>query len=107
MVSRTSGSTRSNFEHTKLVRVQPTIQDVKLLGDRIRLAEKIIVEETYATKTDWPLCSAKWCPFFEGCQVTGDLAGTPDLVRNRMLQQSKPALLNIIVKPQTKEATND
>ena len=87
MVVRTQKSVRSNFEPFKIVKVQPTIEDVKLLGDRIRLAEYTVANEHYTQKTDWPLCSKKWCPFYEGCQVTLTLSGTPDLVRSRMLQQ--------------------
>jgi hypothetical protein len=88
MVSRTSTSTRSNFEKGRIVNVQPTLEDVRLLGDRIRAAEAAIVNEDYKTKTDWPLCSPKWCPFYQGCQVDGSLSGTPALVRLRVRQQS-------------------
>ena len=88
MVSRTSTSTRSNFEKGRIVTVQPTLEDVRLLGDRIRAAEAAIVNEDYKTKTDWPLCSPKWCPFYQGCQVDGSLSGTPALVRLRVRQQS-------------------
>ena len=93
VVSRTSTSIRKDFEPTRIVRVQPDLEDVKQLGDRIRKAENIVAEESYTTKTDWPLCSVKWCPFFEGCQVTGDLLGEPDLVRDRMQQQLNMAQL--------------
>lgn len=92
MVSRTSQSTRSNFEHSKILRVQPDFEDVKMLGERIRAAEKLIETEAYRTKTDWPLCSAKWCPFFAGCQETGELSGPVAVVKARVRQQSQPAL---------------
>lgn len=95
MVSRTSQSTRKNFEGTKIVRVQPTIEDVKLLGDRIRIAEDKVQNESYETKTDWPLCSPKWCPFYQGCQVDGTLAGTPQVVKIRMLQLSSTTPLEV------------
>ena len=91
MVSRTSQSTRSNFEHSKILRVQPDFEDVKMLGERIRAAEAIVANETYRTKTDWPLCSAKWCPFFAGCQETGELSGPVAVVKARVRQQSQPA----------------
>jgi len=93
MVSRTSTSNRSDFEPTRIVRLQPDMEDIKLLGERIRAAETIVAEELYKTKTDWPLCSSKWCPFFNGCQVTGELQGTPALVRLRVQQQSDEAQL--------------
>lgn len=92
IVSRTSTSVRKDFERGRVVRVHPTIEDVRLLGDRIRAAENVVATEDYKPKTDWPLCSAKWCPFYEGCQVTGELSGTPALVRARVRQQSTVAL---------------
>ena len=88
MVVRTQRSLRTNFESSRIVRVQPTIEDVKLLGDRIRLAEYTVANDHYTQKTEWPLCSAKWCPFYEGCQVTKTLSGEPHLLKIRMLQQS-------------------
>ena len=91
MVSRTSLSKRKDFEGGRVVRVQPTIEDVQLLGDRIRAAEEVVETEKYKTNTSWPLCSPKWCPFYEGCQVTGTLLGTPEVVKARMRQQSTPA----------------
>jgi len=92
MVTRTSTSVRKDFEKGRMIRVQPGIEDVRLLGDRIRAAEQKVENEDFSTKTDWPLCSAKWCPFFQGCQVDGSLSGTPALVRARVRQQSNSAL---------------
>jgi len=94
MVTRTTSSNRKDFEPIRTIRVQPTLDDVKLLGDRIRTAERIVSEETYSKKTDWPLCSVKWCPFFNGCQVTGELSKEPALLKIQMHQQSKEAQLN-------------
>lgn len=88
MVSRTSTSKRKDFEKGRIIRVQPNLEDVRLLGDRIRAAEAAVVNEDYKPKTDWPLCSPKWCPFYQGCQVDGSLSGTPALVRLRVQQQS-------------------
>lgn len=88
MVTRTSISTRKDFEPTRIIRVQPDFEDVRMLGDRIREAEAKVASENYQTKTNWPLCSAKWCPFYEGCQVDGTLSGSPSDVRERMRQQS-------------------
>ena len=87
MVVRTQKSLRTNFEASRIIRVQPTIEDVKLLGDRIRLAEYTVANDHYKQKTDWHLCSPKWCPFYEGCQVTKTLSGDPHLLKIRMLQQ--------------------
>jgi hypothetical protein len=88
VVTRTSTSTRKDFEKGRVIRVQPGMEDVRLLGDRIRAAEDLVAKEEYRTKTDWPLCSAKWCPFFKGCQETKELSGDITLVRARVRQQS-------------------
>lgn len=88
MVARTSTSTRKDFEPVRIVRVQPTMEDIKLLGDRIRKAEQTVATDNYQKKTNWPLCSAKWCPYFQGCQVDGTLSGEPALLKIRMRQQS-------------------
>jgi hypothetical protein len=87
MVSRTSKSNRGNFEATRVVRVQPTMEDVLLLGNRMRRAEEIVRTDAYTKNTDWPLCSAKWCPFFQGCQVDKTLDKEPALLRIEMRQQ--------------------
>jgi hypothetical protein len=90
MVTRTSTSIRKDFEKGRVIRVQPTIEDVRLLGDRIRAAELTVETQDYKTKTEWPLCSVKWCAFYEGCQVTKELSsGTPELVKLRVQQQYK------------------
>lgn len=88
MVSRTATSIRKDFEKGRMIRVQPNIEDVRLLGDRIRAAELTVQTEDYKPKPEWPLCSVKWCAFYEKCQVTGELSGTPDLIRERVQQQS-------------------
>jgi len=106
MVTRTSTSTRKDFEPIRIIRVQPTLDDIKLLGDRVRKAEQIVADETYTTKTDWPLCSPKWCPFFQGCQVDGTLLKEPSLLKIQMHQQSIKAQLNSDNQT-TEEVKND
>lgn len=91
MVTRTSTSERKNFEHTRIVNVFPTLDDVKLLGDRIRKAEEMVKNETFKQRPDWILCSPKWCPFYQGCQVDGTLSGDVQLLKERMPQQLKEA----------------
>lgn len=90
MVTRTSRSTRKDFERARIVRVQPDIEDVALLGARIRQAENLVATGAYKKKTDWPLCSATWCPFYQGCEVTGELA--PGLQGGLLPQQSDLSL---------------
>jgi hypothetical protein len=63
------------------------MEDIKLLGDRVRKAEQMVATDNYQKKTNWPLCSAKWCPYFQGCQVDGTLSGEPALLKIRMHQQ--------------------
>jgi hypothetical protein len=53
------------------------MDDVALLGERIRKAEWIIREKQFAPNPTWTLCSPKYCPFYQGCQVTGELRKTP------------------------------
>lgn len=84
LVVRTSRSTRANFEAFREVRVRPDLEDVRVLGDRIRLAESVVAGEKFRRTPEWILCSSTWCPFHERCMVTGELAGTPATVRMRL-----------------------
>lgn len=84
LVSRKSRGRGSSFEGARRVTVQPILEDVRVLGDRIRTAEKITAEETYTRRPDWVLCSEQWCPHYEHCIVTKELAGTPATVRRRL-----------------------
>ena len=87
-VARTSRSARKDFDKTRIVTLQPDIEDVKMLGDRIRKAQSIIETNSYAPNTKWFLCSATWCPFYNGCQVTGELLEDPNLGIEIKHQQS-------------------
>jgi RecB family exonuclease len=84
LVVRTSRSTRANFEPFREVRVRPDMEDVRVLGERIRLAEAIVAGEKFRRTPEWILCSSTWCPFHERCMVTEELAGTPATVRMRL-----------------------
>jgi hypothetical protein len=84
LAARKSRGRSHSFEGARRVTVQPILDDVRVLGDRIRVAEKIIGEESYVRRPEWVLCSAEWCPHHEGCMVTGDLSGTPAQVRRRL-----------------------
>ena len=61
LVSRTSRSTRANFEPARLLCVQPDLEDIRVLGDRIRSAENMVKNEQFTRKPEWILCSAQWC----------------------------------------------
>jgi len=86
LVARTSIGKSKSFEPARRVIVQPDMLDVAELGERIRKAEQVVDAEAFTRKPDWVLCSAEWCPFFQGCLVTGELAGTPDAVKQRLSQ---------------------
>ena len=64
--------------------VQPDLEDVRVIGDKIREAERIVRDEDYVRNPAWVLCSKKWCPHYHGCMETGELAGTPTAVRVRL-----------------------
>lgn len=87
-------------EVSKRVTVQPDLEDVRVLGDKIREAQRIVESEDFVKNPAWTLCSAQWCPHYQGCMVTGELSGTPATVRSRVSQN--PAL-----GPYNTQATND
>ena len=80
LVSRTRGG---NVEKARRVSVSPELDDVGMLGDRIRKAEKMIKDKEYAPNPSWILCSERFCPFFEGCQITGELRKPPLQIVNK------------------------
>lgn len=84
LVSRKTKGRNNSFEGARRVTVQPILEDVRVLGDRIRTAEKMVADEAYVRRPEWVLCSQEWCPHYENCMVTGDLAGTPAQVRKRL-----------------------
>jgi hypothetical protein len=68
-------------ECAKRVTVQPDLDDVRVLGQRIREAESLVEANEFPRNPSWNLCSATWCPHYQGCMVEGVLAGHPDTVR--------------------------
>ena len=80
LINRTKSGT-ARLERARRVVVQPELDDVSLLGDRIREAEGIVKNNLFAPNPTWILCSQKFCPFYEGCQVTGELRKpTPEVL---------------------------
>lgn len=75
LVSRTRVG---NVERARRVMVKPDFGDVAYMGKRIRQAQHIIDTQDYVPNPAWNLCSARFCPFYEGCQVTGELNKVPD-----------------------------
>jgi hypothetical protein len=76
LLVRTSQGTRANFEPFRILTVQPDLEDVRVLGERVHMAEAKVRNQDYTKNTNWALCSETWCPFFEGCVRTGTLSGT-------------------------------
>jgi hypothetical protein len=114
LVVRTSRSSRANFEPYRILTVRPDLEDIRVLGDRIRMAEQIVQQQSYKRTPEWVLCSATWCPYHEKCMVTGELAGTPAQVTVRVEQSNGRTTPSATVRysreqssEQTKEVNND
>jgi hypothetical protein len=82
--------TNKTGEVAKRVHIQPDLEDVRVLGQKIRDAQHVLNNEDYVKNPSWNLCRAEWCPHYQGCMVTGELSGTPATVRSRLSQE--PAL---------------
>jgi hypothetical protein len=80
LLVRTSVGTRANFEPFRILDVQPDLEDVRVLGERVRMAEHKVATKDFSKNMNWPLCSEMWCPFYEGCVRTGELSGTIESV---------------------------
>ena len=80
LLVRTSTGTRSNFEPFRILTVQPDMEDVRMLGDRIREAEQKVRNQEFKKKLDWPLCSPKWCSYYDRCVLGTELSGTVEEV---------------------------
>lgn len=84
MISRKKTGKTSSFEGARRVGVQPDLNDVKLLGERIRAAEAKVAAEDYARRPEWVLCSQQWCAYYDRCIGTDELAGTPVTLRAKL-----------------------
>lgn len=73
LLVRTSRGSRSNFEKSRVMRVQPDLVDVSELGDRVRQAEAIVASGVFPRNREWGLCHKSWCNFYERCVTTGEL----------------------------------
>jgi CRISPR/Cas system-associated exonuclease Cas4 (RecB family) len=79
--------TNTTGETAKRVTVYPDYADVRILGERIREAQRIVDTEDYVRNPGWVLCRKEWCPFYEGCMETGELCGTPATIRQNLLSR--------------------
>ena len=80
LLVRTSVGTRSNFEASRILTLQPDLEDVRVLGDRIRQAEAKVAAQDFHKNLAWPLCAEKWCSYYDRCVRGGSLGGTIDSV---------------------------
>ena len=71
-------------ECARRVSVQPDLEDVRVLGQRIRDAEAMVLADEFPRNPSWNLCSERWCPHYNGCMVTGEYAGRPVTVRSQL-----------------------
>lgn len=76
--------TNKSGETAKRVHVQPDLEDVRMLGEKIRDAQRIVDTEDYVKNPGWNLCREQWCSHYQGCMVTGELSGTPVTVKARV-----------------------
>jgi len=83
-VAYTVVRTKKGAETARRVFIQPDLEDVRILGQKIRDAQRIIEEEDYVKNPSWALCSKTWCPHYAGCMETGELSGRPVTVRARL-----------------------
>jgi RecB family exonuclease len=73
LLVRTSIGVRQNFEASRVMTLQPDIEDVRVLGERVRLAEAMVESRRFPRNLDWGLCHKSWCGFWEACVRTGEL----------------------------------
>jgi len=72
---RTSVGTRSNFIRTR--RIQRSFTEPKwaeFADSEVAHAQHLVDTRAHQTNTSWNLCSRKWCPAYDPCQGTGELA---------------------------------
>lgn len=74
VVRKQRGKTKT-FEGARIVTVQPDLHDVALLGRRVREAEAELARGEFFPNPAATFCSPQWCPFYERCQGTRELAG--------------------------------
>lgn len=53
-----------------------TPEHLAKLSTSLREADTLVKYNAYRPNVTWNLCSRKWCPFYQGCVVTGELSPT-------------------------------
>jgi len=72
-VARREPGSNARFEGVRVVQRVVDQYDRLWMGDRIVQADRQVESGEFPTNPGWNLCSAKWCAFHRGCQVTGEL----------------------------------
>jgi hypothetical protein len=82
-VTYTVARSNRTGETARRITIQPDLEDVRVLGQKIREAQQVVNTEDYVKNPGWNLCRAQWCSHYQGCMVTGELSGTPVTVKAR------------------------
>lgn len=106
-VTYTVVRTSKTGEVSKRVHVQPDMEDVRVLGDKIRAAQHAVDNNLFVKNPAWNLCRPQWCPHYDGCMVTGKLSGTPETVRLRLSQGTACGPDNSIATQTNEEEPNN
>ena len=72
-VVRKKLSQHARFEGVRCVEMYVTDIHRLWMEDTLKIADRIVTNDAFETNPGWNLCSPKWCPYFRGCQVDGDL----------------------------------
>ena len=73
-VAKTSRGKTARFEPARVVRFEVDEAHRRWLSFERDRADTVVGTGAFEQNPAWNLCSAKWCAFWEGCQVTGELA---------------------------------
>ena len=99
--------TNKTGETAKRVHIQPDLEDIRVLGLKIREAQHIVNTEDYVKNPSWNLCRPQWCPHYNGCMVTHQLSGTPVSLKKKLgvSETGSSAGLYIITNNNTQEVS--
>lgn len=63
----------ARWEPARVVARTITANDLAMREAAVKEATRRVLDMDLPTNTAWNLCSAKWCEFYQGCQVDGEL----------------------------------
>lgn len=78
-IARTKSGKRADFEAARVVQVQPTDEDMRLVDQRMRLADQQAAAGNWNKNPDWFLCKPEWCPFHMDAGGPCDPNGPPEI----------------------------